>query len=798
LRPDGWIHTTQIVVINTIAPHQSMRNIPRHKWGKFIAMNSHSFSTEDDVQHFFEASLDNLCIASFDGYFIRLNPAWQTTLGYSLDELMAVPYLSLVHPDDVANTSHEAKLLSEGTETVWFENRYRCFDGTYKNLQWKANSNKEKRLIYASARDVTGQRDTERQLRETTKLQRAILDSANLTIIATRPDGIILTFNASALRELGYTEEEVIGRVTPAIIHDPEEVARRAKQLTQELGYEVPVGFETFVAKAGMGQLDENEWTYIRKDGTRFTVMLSVTALRDENGAITGYLGIGKNITKQKLAEADRVSAENRIQAILDNSPTIVYLKDLNGRYQSINRRFEELIHMTRAEILGKSDADIFPPELADTFYNNDRKVMTSHEAQLFEETIPHDDGPHCYIVVKFILNSSDGIPYAVCGIATDITEIKRAQQQLLEREARFRAILDNAMEGFITMGDDLRIESFNVAAVQMFGYQPDEVLGQRVELLLPDPDAAEGEAVRAHFLETTTNTIIGTPWEVQARHKDGTLFPVELAVSVTLIGGRRILTGIVHDITRRRKFEEDLRRSNQDLEQFAYIASHDLKEPLRMISSYLQLLDRRYSDKLDGDARQFIGFAVDGALRLRSLIDDLLEFSRVGTHGAVLQPTDTEALLHQTCEDLQVAITEANAEVTHDVMPLVLADAGQLRQVFQNLITNALKFRTDQQPKIHISSRRKGDYWQISVTDNGIGIEKKDFDRVFVIFQRLHQRDKYEGTGIGLALCKKIIERHGGRIWLESELGKGTQFIFTLPAVKRAAKGALPMANGG
>jgi light-regulated signal transduction histidine kinase (bacteriophytochrome) len=228
-------------------------------------------------------------------------------------------------------------------------------------------------------------------------------------------------------------------------------------------------------------------------------------------------------------------------------------------------------------------------------------------------------------------------------------------------------------------------------------------------------------------------------------------------------------------------RYAEDLKRSNYELQQFAYVASHDLQEPLRMISSYLQLIERRYKSKLDQDADEFIEYAVDGAKRLQNLINGLLEYSRVETSGKSFEPVDCEKVFGDALANLKVAIEESKAVITHDPLPTVMADRSQILQLFQNVIGNAIKFHSQEAPRIHATAGHEDDEWTFSVKDNGIGIEVQYKDRIFDLFQRLHSRG-YSGTGIGLSVCKRIVERHGGKIWLESSIGRGSTFYFTIP----------------
>ncbi|MBV9864201.1 MAG: CHASE3 domain-containing protein [Abitibacteriaceae bacterium] len=379
------------------------------------------------------------------------------------------------------------------------------------------------------------------------------------------------------------------------------------------------------------------------------------------------------------------------------------------------------------------------------------------------------------------------------------VVERVRAEAALRQSEERFRSVTESANEAIISADSQSRIIAWNKGAENIFGYTADEILGQSLTKLMPERYHAAHCAGVTRFQATGEARVIGTTVELEGLRKDGNEFPLQLSVSTWQVNGESFYSGIISDITTRKQAAEalerqaqELVRSNTELEQFAYVASHDLQEPLRMVGSYTQLLSKRYKGKLDADADEFINYAVDGATRMQRLINDLLAYSRVGTKGKELKPTDCQAVLNRAINNLQGAIADNGATVTHESLPTVMGDEVQLGQLFQNLIGNAIKFHGEAPPEVHIQARideNDAEKWLFTVRDNGIGIDPQYGERIFVIFQRLHSKTDYPGTGIGLAICKKIVERHGGSIWIESTVGQGTTFFFTLLAAPTPAE---------
>jgi PAS domain S-box-containing protein len=368
-------------------------------------------------------------------------------------------------------------------------------------------------------------------------------------------------------------------------------------------------------------------------------------------------------------------------------------------------------------------------------------------------------------------------------------------EQRIIERTAQFqrsetlfRGLLESAPDAIVITSSTGRIVLVNRQLEEMFGYQRHELLDHPVEMLMPERIRDAHLEHRAQYTYDPQTRNMGGGLELYGLRKDGSEFSVEVSLSPLVSDEGMLVSSAIRDVTKRKQTEDALRQlaadlacSNAELEQFAYVASHDLQEPLRAVSGCVQLLQQRYQGQLDARADELIAHTVDGSSRMQTLIRDLLAYARVSTRGRELEPIDSETVLKEALSNLATVIQESRGVVTHGPLPTVAADPTQLLQVFQNLVGNALKYRGNRPPEVRIDAEHRAGAWQFTVRDNGIGIEPQYFERIFGIFQRLHTRKEYPGTGIGLALCKKIIERHGGRIWVTSQPGEGSAFCFTI-----------------
>lgn len=463
-----------------------------------------------------------------------------------------------------------------------------------------------------------------------------------------------------------------------------------------------------------------------------------------------------------------------------------------------INPTAQQIIGLKADEALGRSVREVFAlwPEL----------ISSIKDIQEDQIEIAVEKEKLCYFDLRITsLRDQKGLYLGRMLIIRNITKHKKAEEALIESETRFRSLYENSLDAIILTRPEGIILAANPAAQRMFDMSEEEMIkAGRKGLFIMDKRA------EIAIKEITENGKAKA--ELAYKRKDGSTFPGETTSSLFTDADGTVKTSlIIRDLTEHKKLEEELRksrdnlelkvqertaeldvlidelkRSNEELQQFAYVSSHDLQEPLRTIASFTQLMERRYKGKLDSDADEFMNYIVEAAVRMKQQINDLLEFSRVTTAGKEFKVVDATSLLNKTFKILHALIMESNTEITVDELPNVMGDAGQLERVFQNLISNAIKFRKPEEPlKIHISAHKSEDKeYVFSVKDTGIGIEEPYFDRIFTIFQRLHTRDEYQGTGIGLSIVKRIIERHGGRVWVESEFGVGSTFYFTIPII--------------
>ena len=462
-----------------------------------------------------------------------------------------------------------------------------------------------------------------------------------------------------------------------------------------------------------------------------------------------------------------------------------------NRRFLRVSPRLCEILGYPEQELLRLTGKDISHADDADVINRQRTRLYAGEiDAVRVEKRYLRKDGSVVWVSFTMVLErAADGTPLYEIAVYDDITGRKRTEGALKESEALFRSTFELAASGVAHVSLDGRFLRVNRQLCGILRYREDELIGRSVkEVSHPeDRDVTDAQRARVHAGERES-----VRFEKRYLRKDGSTVWVSLGVALVRGDGGAPLYEIAmfDDITERKQAEaalreahEELKRSNSELEQFAYVASHDLSEPLRMVTSYLQLLQRRYEGRLDEDADEFIRFAVDGATRMRSLIDALLLYSRAGRGDTPVEPVDTAALVDRVADTLTAGREGPVARIHHDGLPAIAGDPAQLGQLFQNLLGNALKFTSpEREPEIEVSAEPSGPGWVFTVADNGIGFDEAHAERIFRMFQRLHGRDEYPGTGVGLAIARKVVERHGGRIWAEPRPDGGARFRFELP----------------
>ncbi|HUL79379.1 MAG TPA: PAS domain S-box protein [Vicinamibacteria bacterium] len=591
-----------------------------------------------------------------------------------------------------------------------------------------------------------------------------VLEHASDAILFVGLDGRIVEANRRAGEMYGYPRPQLLGR--------------RLDELRSEEGL---AELKAYFDKAVRGEDVLVETRHRRADGSTFPVEVSARGV--PLGESQGLVEIVRDVTDRVRAEEGLRASEARFRGTLDNMMEGCQIIGFDWRYRYVNRIVAEQGRKSVEELLGCTMMEAYPGIETTAMFAALERCMKDRLPARTENEFVFADGTRAWFQLGI-----QPVPEGIFVFSIDITERKRAEEELRAKEADLRWLFDGMLNGLarcrMVFEDGAPVDfvylAVNSAFERLTGLVG--VVGRRVSEVIPGVRETNPELFETYGRVASTGVSQALETYVPA---------LDIWFSISAYRPRPgEFVAIFENITERKRAEaalartiEDLKRSNAELEQFAYVASHDLQEPLRMVSSYTQLLDQRYRGKMGKDADDFIAFAVDGARRMQRLITDLLAFSRVATRGRPPAPADSNVALGEARANLFTLIDETGAQVTSDELPVVRADATQLVQLFQNLVGNAIKFRRpDEPPQVHVSARWDGGQWAFAVRDNGIGIAPEFHSRIFAIFQRLHTSAQYPGTGIGLAICKRIVERHGGKIGLESEPGKGSTFSFTLP----------------
>ncbi|CAN5123210.1 PAS domain S-box protein [soil metagenome] len=479
------------------------------------------------------------------------------------------------------------------------------------------------------------------------------------------------------------------------------------------------------------------------------------------------------------------LSSAELFRQLLESAPDAIVGIGRDGRIAFVNVQTEKLFGYPREALIGEAVEKLVPERYRGAHGGHRSGYFVDPRTRSMGAGLDlyglRSDGSEFPAEISLSsIETPDGL-LATAAIR-DITDRKKA-------EAKFQQLLESAPDAIVGIGRDGRIGLVNAQTEKLFGYPRDALIGEPVEKLVPERyHGAHGGHRSGYFVDPRTRSM-GAGLDLYGLRSDGTEFPAEISLSSIETEDGLLATAAIRDITDRKNAERDLarhaaelQRSNVELSQYAYVASHDLQEPLRMVVTYTDRLGEHLAGTLEPRAQEWADYVVEGATRMQSLIEGLLEFSRVRPEEAEFVEVDCEVVLRRALANLQAAVTESGAQITHDPLPTICADAVQLLQLFQNLIGNALKFHGDAVPVIRLSCERDAVHWHFSVHDNGIGIDSGDAERIFVLFQRLHSKDAYAGAGIGLALCKKIVEAHHGRIWVQSAPGAGATFHWLMP----------------
>jgi PAS domain S-box-containing protein len=765
-------------------------------------------NSEKRFRHYFEFSLIGITIISVDKKLLEVNDKLCEILGYTREELSQMDWKEITYPDDLrASINHFNQMMAGEIEVYETEKRFIRKDKQviFTSISSKClrKENGEIDYFITLIQDITQRKQAEQNLLELNTLQQGILNGADYAIIATDINGIIHTFNTGAEKLLGYKGEELIGKHTPIVFHDLEEVINRAKQLSEELGLEVNPGFNVFIIKSQLGLPDEQEWTYIRKDKSRIMVLLSITALRNSKGEINGFLGIAKDISDRKKIEAEK----QQLISIIQSSTDLINIYSLEGKMLFLNPAGLQMLNISTLEQaqkttfleyitgqdLGKLKTEIMPEVLKKGFWKGEFRVLNYQNKKL----IPVD------FHVFLLRETQTEKPFAIATITRDITERKQAEKALQKSEAKFKRIFASNIVGMVFATFDGKINDANDRFLEMIGYNQEDL--QSGILTCDTITAIEyKESDRNNFKQLLeTGTV--KPWEKELIRKDGSGVFILVAGS-SLTGEKNEFVAIILDINEQKKAQMQLQTMNKQLisvnaelaritklkDEFLANMSHELRTPLNAILGMSEGMQEEVFGGINPQQSKAMNTIEKSAKHLLALINDILDLSKIEAGKLALQ-IETIAV-QNICENSMILVNQMaqkkSIEIGYkidDNINYIQADERRIEQILINLLSNAVKF-TPNSGKVTLEVKLKAEQILFIVKDTGIGIAPENINKLFESFVQIDSslNRQYTGTGLGLALVRTLTELHSGIVTVESELGKGSCFTVALPYQKK------------
>lgn len=734
---------------------------------QILGAEIHRKKVEDELSQIFDTAQDIICIMGFDGKFKKINKGAGLILGYSEEELLSQRYDHFVHPDDLKESEIELDNLIQGQNLIHFVNRFISKDGDVVWLDWNSTVVVEEELIYSVAKNIT----EEMELKN-------LLDSANKMARIGFWDVDI----ATGTQYWSPVTKEIF-EVEPYYTPD---VSKGIQYYTAEA---IPVITEFFSRCQETGEPYDLELPIITEKGNKIWIRtLGQAEFRD--GVCFRVYGTIQDITNLKNAQMELVETFEQKNAILESIGDAFFSIDNQGKITYWNQEASKLFGGSKEEMIGKSVWDVFPISIGNITLDKLREAIDTGKTLRFEQFL------HLYD--KWLEISIYPSEIGLSVFLKDVTIRKTTQELIRQSNERFENVAKATRDAI--WDHDLRTDElyWGEGFKTLFGYDLDSgtnYFDNWSSKIHPEDQERVVDSVTQAFADPSVSNIQN---EYRFMKADSSYaYVADRGMIIRDSQGVAIrVVGAISDVTERKEFESSLKNlnekleararelaaSNAELEQFAYVASHDLQEPLRMVSSFLSQLETKYENQLDERAKKYIHFAVDGAKRMRQIILDLLEFSRVGRMGEEVEEIALTEIVEEVCTLQYNLIQSKNAKVYYSDLPVIRGFRTPMIQVFQNLISNALKYSKEEVPaEVKISYRDLPGFWEFSVEDNGIGMEADSFEKIFVIFQRLHARDQFSGSGIGLAIVKKIVENLGGKIEVDSTPGVGTTFRFTL-----------------